>query len=428
MPKLPSGLDLALSRYALFDHGGNWQACPPGHFWYWVAAPEEGNAPFDPDRDEIMQIAEHAVVPKDREEAKRFVRVLEMRDDGKYGWRGEWLDRFPQFTPLDNRDRAAWNEWLARPEIARLLDEVVAECARLAEVSGRAQGYTILTDPAEPDEEGWGRGQFARGGTLEAPDGPSDIDAQEVSEEFAHCWKAAGLHFETHLNASEPNWLKADINPPFLEHLSFRVRNQLFFIRIEDVDQNLVVPGSRTGLLSIAEGCNGYPCLMPMQLRDGRWMPERDGWGLLDVRTGAPIDPLALASDELIEMTDWELQDFAVQVVRGSLEKAGRQLIGWHGNPAVTPSIWFVGDKGPEWIVVRAVRYPALQAEPPADWQRIADGCARLSNVGHFASVSVANADDPFDPSGALPPLPLWRDRGLIVRYDGLVPADKISA
>jgi hypothetical protein len=27
----------------------------------------------------------------------------------------------------------------------------------------------------------------------------------------------------------------------------------------------------------------------------------------------------------------------------------------WQGNPSVDPSIWFVGDSGPEWVVVRAV-------------------------------------------------------------------------
>ena len=32
-------------------------------------------------------------------------------------------------------------------------------------------------------------------------------------------------------------------------------------------------------------------------------------------------------SDERIEMTDWELQDFAVQVVRDQLEKTGKRLL-----------------------------------------------------------------------------------------------------
>src|SRR5437870_4919185 len=71
-------------------------------------------------------------------------------------------------------------------------------------------------------------------------------------------------------------------------------------------------------------------------------------------------------------MTDWEVQDFAVQVVRQQLEKQGRQLISWQGTPSVDPSLWFVGDQGPEWVVVRAVRHPRTRANVPANWDKIA--------------------------------------------------------
>ncbi len=180
----------------------------------------------------------------------------------------------------------------------------------------------------------------------------------------------------------------------------------------------LKAPGSRNGLLSIASGCKGYPCLMPMRRRAGIWTPQAAGWGLVDARTGKPIDPITLVSNERIEMTDWELQDFAVQIVRDHLEKAGWKLMSWQGNPAVDPSIWFVGESGPEWVVVRAVRYPQTAAETPQGWRQIAERCARIGRVGHFASVAVANADDTFDM--ATLPVPLWRGNGMIARFEGL--------
>jgi hypothetical protein len=74
-----------------------------------------------------------------------------------------------------------------------------------------------------------------------------------VSDEFAACWRAAGHHLHTQ-SQSSLDWLRAHVNPPFLEHLSFRLGNQLFFIRIEDADQRVDVPGSREGLLTIADG------------------------------------------------------------------------------------------------------------------------------------------------------------------------------
>ena len=240
-----------------------------------------------------------------------------------------------------------------------------------------------------------------------------EVEMQEFSEEFAHCWRIAGHHIQKQFQG-QISWLKAILNPPFLEHLSFRLGNQLFFVRIEDVDGRLDVPGSRRGLLSISDGCNGNPCIMPLSCRFGQWSPDAPGWGLMDARTGKPIDPGPLVTDEKIEMTNWELQDFAVQVVRHELEKCGRKLMSWQGNPEVDPSIWFVGDHGPEWVVVRTVRYPEKQAVPPRNWSVIAKECAHLGTTGHFASVSVANADEL--------KAPLWRGHGMYTNYPGLVP------
>ena len=144
MPQLPSGLCLALSRDWLFDHGGNWTECPEGHFWYWTAAPEMGPGPFDPN-DTILRSAEHAPVPTSREEAKRFILVLEKLADDNFGWRGVWLDSFPRFTALTGEDRAAWDAWMRTPATERFLDGTIEECERLAEVSRKAQGYIKLT-------------------------------------------------------------------------------------------------------------------------------------------------------------------------------------------------------------------------------------------------------------------------------------------
>jgi hypothetical protein len=244
-----------------------------------------------------------------------------------------------------------------------------------------------------------------------------DIEMHEVSDEFARCWQAAGRHIQIQAQGPLHSWLKANLNPPFFEHLSFRLGNQLFFIRIEDLDGRLSVPGSRDGLLFVADGCRGRPCIMPMRFRAGVWAPEGTGWGLVDPRKGTAVDPVRLVTDERIEISDWELQDFAVQIVRDHLEKTGRKLMSWQSNPDVSPSIWFVGESGPEWVVVRAVRRPKTKADPPADWNQIVERCARISKAGHFASVAVANADDSFDASGALP---LWRGHAMTARFEGL--------
>jgi hypothetical protein len=67
------------------------------------------------------------------------------------------------------------------------------------------------------------------------------------------------------------------------------------------------------------------------------------------------------------------------------------------------------------------VRYPQKAAKHPENWLQIAESCARIGKVGHSASVSVANADDAFDRTGAVPAMPLWRGHALLASFDGLV-------
>ena len=248
------------------------------------------------------------------------------------------------------------------------------------------------------------------------------LEMGKITSEFAGCWQAAGqhLHQQAQRQGLTVIWLKAMLHPPFLEHLSFSIGNQLFFVRVEDVERRLDCPGSRRGLMSISEGCKGHPCIMPMRTSGPTWTADRPGWGLLHATTKGVVDPVALGTDEQIEMTDWEVHDFAVQIVREQLKKDGRQIMSSQGNPAVDPSLWFVGDHGPEWVVVRVVRYPEREAERPANWARIAENCARLSRRGHFASVSVANADNSFE-EGPESVIPLWRRGPMNFCYEGLV-------
>jgi hypothetical protein len=153
VPTLPSGLDVALSRDAIIVHDGNWFSCPEGHFWYWEVDQEiMGTPPFDP-AEEIYQAPQYAKVPTTREEAARFIRVLEMKEEGTYGWRGEWLVGFPSFRVLSSEDAAAWNSWLNEAKVQAYLDETIELCAGMADVAKRASGWGHFTGRTEGDEE-----------------------------------------------------------------------------------------------------------------------------------------------------------------------------------------------------------------------------------------------------------------------------------
>lgn len=144
MPELPSGLRLALSRKALFDHGGNWFDCPEDHFWYWTPDLEINLPPFEPDV-EIIQDAKHAPVPRSRVEVAKFIQVLEFSEGDQIFWRGEWLSTFPLFTSLTPADRTAWDAWLDLDETKAFLDDAISECQRLAKEGRAASGFPVLT-------------------------------------------------------------------------------------------------------------------------------------------------------------------------------------------------------------------------------------------------------------------------------------------
>lgn len=91
------------------------------------------------------------------------------------------------------------------------------------------------------------------------------IEMQEMSEDFFQCWKAAGNHLNSRVDAGIRSWLRAHPYPPFLEHLSFRLGNQLFFVRVEDVGGKVLGPGSVRGL-----PCQAHREVVASRLRWGR--------------------------------------------------------------------------------------------------------------------------------------------------------------
>ena len=248
-----------------------------------------------------------------------------------------------------------------------------------------------------------------------------NIEMQELTEAFFPYWKAAGIHLNKQVDGGIQSWLRAHPYPPFLEHLSFRLGNQLFFVRIEDVGGKAQGPGTISGLAYVAREANGHACILPMKkLFGGSWVTDMQGWGLLNAETRKPIDPVSLVTEEKIEMTPWEIRDMTVQVVRDHLRTEGFKLMSWQGNPEVDPSIWFVGKTGgPEWVVVRSAEFPDSNANRPTNWAAIADSCSKLSSTGHFASVSIVSLKQLFESNEEVP-IPLWRGHRMHVSFDGL--------
>lgn len=246
-----------------------------------------------------------------------------------------------------------------------------------------------------------------------------EVTQDEPSEAFKKAWSAAGRHLGSK-GGESLKWARCTLNPPMAEHLSFLLGNQLVFVFVEAAE--FAFKYGKDLFLKVSREANAIPCVMPMKKRLGGYETALPGWGLKHAETGKPVDPGDLVSDELIEMTDWELHDFAIQIVRDWLEAEGKHVFSHQSSREIDPSIWFDDSGDACWVVVREARYPATSAEIPINIQHITDNCARLGKRGYFASVVAANDDDPFDPDAASNGnyLPLYRGHAIFVKYEGL--------
>lgn len=246
---------------------------------------------------------------------------------------------------------------------------------------------------------------------------PHDIHMHDSSEDFHQCWATAGNHILHQVEHGQLNIFRTTLTPPIREHHVFRLGNKLFTVFIEDVDNRLNTPSSLDGVMHGSIEMNAIPCLMRMQ-RDsaGKWQVVDHRWGLTNPETGEEIFPPDLVTEEKIEMSEWELKDLAIQTVTNKLKEQGCQIASHCSDPGVDPSIWFADEKEVwSYAIVRAVRYPTMEASIPHNLPAMVEHCKQESENGYFYSISVANNQDAFAPD-EIPPMPLWRGDGYLLR------------
>lgn len=248
------------------------------------------------------------------------------------------------------------------------------------------------------------------------------IEMDEMSPQFYGLWRAAIEHLSRQVQGGIETWLRCHSAPPFLDHLSFRLGNQNFFLRVHDADGRVEGPGRMSGLNHIAAENGGHACILLMKRAGlaGTWEAVRPGWGLVSPEDGRTIDPFSLVTDELIPMTPWEIHSMGVQVVLQQLHQDGVHVTKWQDDPNIDPTLWFQNkDDQTEWVLVRTVTYPARRAERPANWDEMIENLAAISRRGNFASVALSSADQPFDTEDDAP-VPLWRGHGMYASFEGL--------
>lgn len=235
-------------------------------------------------------------------------------------------------------------------------------------------------------------------------------------------------------------FINADTDRNAKRHLNLRYRNQNGVVFL-DVTWNGIPLSDFDGVaqqnfISLAKNMNSIPLLISVDIKGDATKTIttikdvescssiefhlRRNYVTHDLSKNKEWSELDYDLEAEIELSDWELHDFGIQVVRQTLEKEGHEILEW--NPDVGALIQIVANVGgtDTKIVVNTVRYPLKKAEfDPLIIRRAAEYAANNQAELKLASVSLASADDPFDPD-ATEALPILRGTGVFPRFTGL--------
>jgi hypothetical protein len=152
MPTLPSGRTLALSMNHILPPGVVTFKCQEGHFWFQKPDLALSPRPYEPGADVFCDFV-HAPSPTTREEALGLLHVVDLigPDRKEIHWRGDCVAEPEALADLTSEDRAAWDQWIATPEVEAYLDGVLERCRQQAEANRKNPAYMVFSS-RRPDE------------------------------------------------------------------------------------------------------------------------------------------------------------------------------------------------------------------------------------------------------------------------------------
>lgn len=247
-----------------------------------------------------------------------------------------------------------------------------------------------------------------------------DIARQQIQDQFSRYNKRT-------VSSSYDGfkWIKAEFMSLSADHLSFAYKGSVFsvFVEVSDEVSTSFEQKEKYRLLGFCHKNNLIPCLFKIEVRekqsyslshlnDVEMVPFTLGWNLYHAETNERLNPEFIASDDLTPMSEWELLNFAIQIVRSDVEKQGYRLLSYCDIPDVNHQIWIEDDKGNvSWVFVK---YASGDDFDFHNWIGLEKNAEQLKQFdGFFAGVDFWShrSDSPSD---------LCRGDQMSVKYMGL--------
>ncbi len=265
-----------------------------------------------------------------------------------------------------------------------------------------------------------------------------EIDRAQPSPQFLHARQVAAATIQEQFKklagklegASDFRWMKSELTWPSFDHLTFSYGNRVFSVLVDAVSagQSSITRQAMDRFLAAATENQLVPCVFPVNSET--MSPHSPGWNLFDAVKLTPVDPKSFDMTEKIMMSDWELRNFVIQIVRDSITKDGSsKILSLTDVLGVDPQIWFEDAAGNRaWVIVR--HCPVITGN---EWK--AHTGLEISNPqllaydGYFAAVSLASsAAVLYGPDGEIIPLserfsgmaPIYRGDTFYINFKGL--------
>ena len=257
-----------------------------------------------------------------------------------------------------------------------------------------------------------------------------DIDRPEPSQFFVETRKLVGNWLQQRMDQTEgTRWIKGYLTYPAFEHLSFSYKNQIFCVVVEILDdktkKSYLPEKTKDLLIKECNRNNLIPCLYKVLVDNpenpayNTLRPYSDGWNLYNAKNGEPVIPERLGNNDLVKMSEWELNDFAIQVVRNYItDNLKLKVMSYQNIVGIDPQLWFEDDnRKRHYVIVRYTMYPNKNADLPNNLAGIQNKCKGFD--GFFASVA-------FCSKGENPSI-LYRGQESFISFEGLKKLEPIA-
>ena len=182
------------------------------------------------------------------------------------------------------------------------------------------------------------------------------LDRPDNTQEYWKAREEVGVFLQNRFKQHNGfKWIRTEPMSPKFDDMSFAFKNKIFsvLIDIKYSDKDRLSKIEKERFINECKSNNLIPCIFPINDKKSLSLLSDEHWNLYDIRTNELVNPLTVATDEKIMMSNYEFNNMAVDIVKNYIRKENMNIESYCDIIGIFPQIWFK-DKNNEmsWIYV----------------------------------------------------------------------------